>query len=252
MPIGQAKCAPISDRRIKLTHYQDLPKPPNRKGILVLKSRFAVAGACSAVIAGVLGVPSVHAAASLAQTAGPSQIVINNAISKGYESTLTVKLDKPVSASTASRIKSSLEHAIQTSRRTDTGPTGGAFLVCDKVHSFSDSDGTFTIQHACQGNTGPWGYKISTAVCAFTVSNVDEGGMVWTRNGKGEPTQSPHDKPCSYLFHGNFHPELDFDLIDYLDLYTFEVEIGGKTGSAELTIHGSFYSAECSNPSVCK
>jgi hypothetical protein len=224
----------------------------------VLKSRFAAAGACAAGIIGILGVSSVYAAASsaapdapgLAQAAGPGRIVISNAISEGYKSSLTVQLDKPVSASTARQIKSSLERAIRTSRP-DAGPTGGEFLVCNKVHSFSDFDGTYTIQHACRGTTGPWGYKQSPGLCAITISDVYEHGMAWTRNGTRQGTQSPHTEYCGYQFHGNYNPEHDFDTIAYNDTLTFRVDVGGQTGNATLIASGSFYSAVCSNPSVC-
>jgi hypothetical protein len=222
----------------------------------VLKSRLAGAGAFVAVTMAVLGVPSASAMASSTllgvAEAGTQQIVIAYpASSRDYRSSLTVQFDKLVSTSTANRIKASLEHATQTSRP-GAGPTGGAFLVCDKVHSFSDSDGTYTIQHACQGTTGPWGYRISTGLCASVVSDVHESGMAWTRNGKTQGTQSPHTEYCRYQFHGNYNPEDDFDLIAYNDYLTFTIEVGGQTGSADLHIYGSFYSAECSNPSVCR
>ena len=222
----------------------------------MLKSRFAVVGACVAVFMGILSVPSVYAAASsaapnLAQAASTSRIEISTAAGQGYNSALTVQLNKPVSASTATQITSSLKHALQPSG-TDAGPTGGAFLVCNHAHLFTDSDGTYSIQHACLGTTGPWGYQISTGVCAFTISDVDEHGMAWTRNGTRQGTQAPHVEYCRYQFHGTYNPEHDFDSITYSDTYTFEIEVGGNTGSATLVITGSFYSAECSNPSVCR
>jgi hypothetical protein len=223
----------------------------------VLRSRFAAVAAIAAVTTGVLGAPSAYATANSAPrgTAKPGthQIVIDYpAGSRGYGSSLTLRFHQPVSASTASQIKSSLEDAAGTVRP-DAGPTGGEFLVCDKLHSFSDSDGTYTIQHACQGTTGPWGYQISTGLCAIVVSAVSESGMTWTRNGKTMPKQSPHpDEFCRYQFHGTYNPEDDFDLIAYNDYFTFEIEVGGETGNADLHIYGSFYSAECSNPSICK
>jgi hypothetical protein len=84
--------------------------------------------------------------AQAASVPGPEQIVISHTvISEGDESSLTVQLDKPVSTSTASQIKSSLERAFRTSL-SSAGPTGREFLVCNKAHIFGDADGTFSIQ----------------------------------------------------------------------------------------------------------
>lgn len=219
----------------------------------MLKLRFAVVGTLATV--GILGVPSPYAVAStakssLAQAADSGRIVISNAISKSYKSSLMVQLDEPVSASIARQIESSLERTIRAGRP-DAGPSGGEFLVCNKLHSFSDSDGTFTIQHACEGTTGPWGYQISTSVCAIAISDVYEHGMAWSRNGTNQGTQSTHTEYCRYQFHGTFNPENDFDVVRYNDTFTFEVEVGGKTGSAKLNISGSFYSAKCTSPPAC-
>jgi hypothetical protein len=190
--------------------------------------------------------------ASAASVPSPGQVVISRtAIGKGYEFSLTIRIDKPVSASAVSQIRNYLERAVRTSAQ-GAGPTGREFLVCNKAHSFSDPDGTFTIQHACGGSTGPWGYRISAGVCAFTVSDVDESGMTWMRNGVRQGMQSPHpEEYCRHQFHGTFNPERDFDIISYSDYFAFEIEVAGQTGSANLEIKGSFYSAKCTNPSVC-
>jgi len=76
--------------------------------------------------------------------------------------------------------------------------------------------------------------------------------MAWTRNGTRQGTQSPHIEGCLYHFHSSYNPEHDFDSIVYSDTYAFEVEVDGNTGSASLVISGSFYSAECSNPTICR
>jgi hypothetical protein len=85
----------------------------------------------------------------------------------------------------------------------------------------------------------------------YLVSRVNETGMAWTRNGKTQPRQAPHVEGCRYLFHGTYNPENDFDVIAYNDEFTFEVEVGGQTGNADLKIHGSFYSAKCTSPPAC-
>src|SRR4051812_33652363 len=38
------------------------------------------------------------------------------------------------------------------------GQPRGAYLHCNRLYSFSDSNGTFTTQHACGGRTTPWGF----------------------------------------------------------------------------------------------
>jgi hypothetical protein len=196
----------------------------------------------------VLGAPMLFIGsvipAQAASVPDAGQIVISQiTISEGGESSLTVQLDKPASAATASEIKKFQELPFRTSP--GAGPTDDEFLVCNKAHIFSDADGTFSIQHACGGITGPWGYKISTGVCAFTISDVYESGMAWTRNGMRQGLQRPHpDEPCRHQFHGNFNPEHDFDIISYSDNFTFEIEVGGQTGHADLNIRGSFYSAK--------
>lgn len=188
-----------------------------------------------------------------ASVPGPEQIVISlTAISKDYELSITIQLDKPASASTASQIKNSVERALRTNAQGSGGPRGDEFLACNKAHIFSDPDGTFAIQHACGGTTGPWGFRISSGACAFTISDVHESGMAWRRDGVRQGMQSPHpEEYCRHQFHGTFNPEHDFDVISYSDYFTFEIEVGGQTGRADLEIKGSFYSARCTNPSVC-
>jgi hypothetical protein len=73
----------------------------------------------------------------------------------------------------------------------DSGPNDQQ-LYCNQLYPFSDNNGTYTIQHACGGTTGPWGYKVAPALVAITVGNVSESGMAWTRNGATQPKQAPH------------------------------------------------------------
>jgi hypothetical protein len=187
-------------------------------------------GALVLCIAG--AVPALGASGSTT-----SEIVIDS-----YHSSLTVHLSKAVPTATADQMKSTLKQALQVNS-TAAGPSGGEFLVCDEVHSFSDSDGTYTIRHPCGGTTGSWSYQISPGVCSFVISNVDETGMIWTRNGTMQGMQAPHDEGCRYFFHGTYNPEQDFDSIAYIDDFTFTVDIGGNVGSADIQIDGSFYSA---------
>ena len=189
--------------------------------------------------------------AQAVSAASPEPIVISQlAASDTYQSTLTVQLDQTVSASATDQVKSSLENTLS-SIQPDAGPTGGAFLICNKAHLFTDGDGTFSFQHACGGTTGPWGYRLSAGLCTIVISDVTESGMAWTRNGTRQGRQSPHVETCRYQFHGNFNPDKDFDLISYSDTFVFRVDVGGETGTADLDIKGSFYSAECTNPTIC-
>jgi hypothetical protein len=131
-----------------------------------------------------------------------------------------------------------------------TGPQG-AYLYCDQAYSFSDSDGTYAFQHACGGTTGPWGFKMSSGLCAITTGSVAESGMSWTRNGANMPQQAPHVEGCTYIFHGTYNPDNDYDFMTYNDVLTFRIDISGQTGTATLDIKGSFTSAGCTNGKTC-
>jgi hypothetical protein len=114
------------------------------------------------------------------------------------------------------------------------GPQG-AHLECNKAWGFSDSDGTYTVQHACAGS--------------IATSNVTEAGVSWTRNGHIMSTQSPHNVGCTCQFHGTYNPALDNDHLGYNDTFTFKVS---GNGNAVLNIFGNFYllSYPCT-PAVC-
>lgn len=112
----------------------------------------------------------------------------------------------------------------------------GALIHCNKFYSFSDSNGTYTIQHACFSATAPWSFKISPSVCAIVTSEVAETGMSWTRNGVTQSRQAPHVEACTYLFHGTYNPAKGLDKITYSDIFSFTVT-GGR---GSLTIRGSF------------
>ena len=171
------------------------------------------------------------------------------------DSALTLHFDKPMTAATATVVRSALAlppAVPQSSQVTAASGPNGQLLYCNRFYRFTDSNGSFTFQHACRGTTGPWGYQLGVGLCSIVVSGVSESGMAWTRNGRRQGNQAPHpNKFCRYQFHGNFNPEHDFDIIAYNDHFTFRVNIGGQTGTANLDIHGSFYSARCANPIVC-
>jgi hypothetical protein len=197
----------------------------------------------AAVVALVGTWTSIGTAAPALAAGAPSQ----DTLLLGRDAALTLHFDKPMTAATATMVEAALRQPLAAS-----GPNG-QLLYCNRFYRFTDSNGSFTFQHACRGTTGPWGYQLSTGLCAIVVSGVAEpSGMAWTRNGVRQGNQAPHPpKFCRYQFHGNFNPEHDFDVIAYNDHFTFRVNVGGHTGSADLHIHGSFYSARCPNPIAC-
>lgn len=170
------------------------------------------------------------------------------------DSVLTVTFAKPLASAKLAQVQSLLAsqtEAPSTSMHNLAAGPQGAYLYCDNAYSFPDSDGTYTFQHACGGTTGPWGYKMSSGLCGETISEVTESGMSWTRNGTNQARQAAHVEGCTYQFHGTYNPDDDYDFITYSDKLTFEVEVDGDTGSADLSITGSFTSAGCSSGKAC-
>ncbi|WP_157695290.1 hypothetical protein [Nakamurella panacisegetis] len=83
-----------------------------------------------------------------------------------------------------------------------TGPQG-AIIHCNKLYSFSDSAGTYTIQHACGSSTAPWGYKVSAALCATSYNGLfKEQGMGLVVNGGKTVIQLGHTASCLDYYHG--------------------------------------------------
>lgn len=124
-----------------------------------------------------------------------------------------------------------------------------AYLYCNQPYTFTDANVSFYIQHACGGTTGPWGIKISSAVCAGASSSVSESGMTWARNGATMASQAPHNQACSYTFHGTFNPDRDGDHISYVDVLRFRV---GANGKATLQVYGDFTTTGSScSPTSC-
>jgi hypothetical protein len=208
-------------------------------------------GACALV--------STAAMPAQAATAPDQQsiVVSHTSPSTGSDAVLTFHSDKPMSAATAAQVKSALAGKLAgpNSVAPAAGPKG-AYLYCNHAYSFSDGDGTFTFQHKCGGTTGPWGWKASAGLCSIVEGRTDgdmvEIGMVWTRNGKRQSVQAPHEEGfCGRQFHGTFNPDHDYDHIVYKDEWVFGVEIDGEIGSGSVTISGSFISAGCTNGKTC-
>lgn len=196
-------------------------------------------------VSAALGTATMAASAS-AQTepsrGGEAAVVIQSVHEvKGLSSSLRLKFKVPTGE--ASRLRSAALHAISTSPKSLPGG-GGSFenVSCNQSHSWSDSDGTYTYQHACGGTTSPWGWKISAAVQAIIISDVNKSGMEWVRNGNGMPTQSPHpDEPKDYQFHSTYNPLHDRDNLNFWDYFTFTVRVNGNTGSGSITISGAIH-----------
>lgn len=112
-------------------------------------------------------------------------------------------------------------------------------VYCNRSYSWSDSNGTFSYQHACGGSTSPWGYTISPAVRSIVSGHVSESGMTWFLNGAAKPKMAPHPGvPSSYIFHSTFNPVRKGNGIEYNDYVTFNCNLGpGCHGT--ITIHGA-------------
>ncbi|MEY9931750.1 hypothetical protein ABH926_006399 [Catenulispora sp. GP43] len=174
----------------------------------------------------------------------------------GTDSVLSVTFDKTLDATKLAQVRADLAQragARATGVKAASSVAGpqGAWLYCNDPYSFSDSDGTYSFQHACGGTTGPWGYKVSSGLCAIVVGDINEVGMGWTRNGVNQGRAIGHPVPCSYQLHGAYNPDHDYDYLTYTDTVTFEVEVDGDTGHATLNITGSFTSAGCANGHAC-
>jgi hypothetical protein len=184
--------------------------------------------------------------AMAASAAGTGAIVASN-----EGAVLTVHFSHSMTAATAARVQAELAQRLAPQEGPLAHGPKGAFLYCDHLYRFSDSDGSYTFQHKCGGTTGPWGYRLSTGLCSIVVSDVHEHGMAWHRNGKKQGTMAQHIKYCRYQFHGNYNPDHDYDFISYSDTFTFKVDVGGEVGNADLVISGSFTSAGCQNRIAC-
>lgn len=167
--------------------------------------------------------------ASSVKTGGPAKTTV---VEARYSSTLTIVRN----GKTTNTISTPVVVSVNQPPVTDGQGPGGATIYCNRLYKFSDGDGTYSIQHGCGATSSPWGYKISSTVCAIVASTVHEAGMSWTRNGVAQGTQAFHDVPCDYQFHGTYNPDRDYDHIAYADVFTFLV----KGGHGTLQIHGDF------------
>ncbi len=212
-----------------------------------------------------LSVGTAQASDVGASTISPTAVLVNastvsvTASSRNgeYTSQSLVTFDSPLSKAQQQAVEAQLGSATQVpmadalASAPEAAPSG-AIIHCDKYYSFVDGNGTFHIQRGCASTTAPWAFTIAPYWCSVAVSPVVEHGMSWTRNGVTQPRNSPHTQSCSYLYHGTFNPGRALDKLTYIDLYDFQVVIGGAHGNARLTISGNFTlaSSPCS-PTSC-
>lgn len=201
------------------------------------------------VVAGIA--PPAAAADGRAGDAGTGRtlVVETRSDSGAFKATLTIHFDDARGGAALAKMAPSLIGGGSPGRHAGTGAAAGTgdvapasipVIYCGTHNYYSDSDGTMTISPRCDLSRTFWIYKISAGLGAIIVSPVYEHGLIWDRNGRSNPQQAPHVEPWDYQFHGTFNPTVPGDTVDYVDEYTFTVEVAGQPGQASLTIGGSF------------
>ena len=118
-----------------------------------------------------------------------------------------------------------------------TGPAA-ANLQCNRFYSYSDFDGSYTIQRACASQYAPWGLKLSAYWQSHVVGLVNERGLDWKLNGANRPRQAPHPgTSANYTFHGTYSGIRDRYNVSYQDLISFRHNLG-PGGEAAITFYG--------------
>jgi hypothetical protein len=172
-----------------------------------------------AICGQLLGIGS-HA---IAGTASPATVTTVVAESSGFKAVL--EFDHPVSAGQAQALQAGLRAPV------------AAMLQCNRYYEFYDSNGRYTIQHACGSQFAPWSFRMSANIQAIVFGNVSERGLMWKVNGRTMSMQSPHVVAASYLFHGTYNSITANANIQYQDVFTFRHNLG-TGGTATLTMTG--------------
>jgi hypothetical protein len=183
-----------------------------------------------ASVAVTFGVTPALAAAAPKPDVLVRNISIESKLSEGSRSVLTLTFDAPISRGEADRIKQDMQKQVTIQ---DPFPQG-EYLSCEGDISRTNTEGTFTLQYVCFTGYGtlPWSFRLSPAVQAIVVGNVNEDGLRWWRNGASQPKNAPHSEPPDYRFHGTMNPVYHNDHVQYQDFLTFRHRIGpGGTGS---------------------
>lgn len=182
---------------------------------------------------------------ALAADGSDSQVVVVHDTAVA-DSTLKIDFDSPVPAATARQIESALAESplVQpfggVSPPLVHGPALNQNISC-KIgnYRFSDTNGGFQIRNNCLYNNANWSYQISRTLAGKITSNVSESGLVWYKGGVLQGKNAPHTVPANYFFHGTMSNVRNHETVTYGDQLSFRVLIGGRTGSAVLTIGGT-------------
>jgi hypothetical protein len=199
----------------------------------------AVRPLCLALLFGSVlsgGVPAAASAATassaVAQSAPKSirSIQVRSSFSGGdLTSTTELKFAHPVSVAEAGQYSRQLAGGGLAAAQ-----LGPSYISCEGSGAWSDSNGKLSLQYTCTKGTGylAWGFKLSAAVRAIVVGNINETGLRWWLNGKAKPQNAPHVVPPSYLLHGTMSGASTGSTVDYQDYITFRHNVGsGGTGS---------------------
>jgi hypothetical protein len=150
--------------------------------------------------------------------------------SSEFSATLVLDFDEPIDAVVAR------QHVDEITKRTDSPIVrrlGPQWISCEGSGDWSDSNGKLSLQYTCTSSYPlAWGFKISAAVQKIIVSNVNEQGLSWWRNGVRMPQNAQHVVNKNYQFHGTMNGANPNSKIQYQDYMTFRHNIGpGGTGS---------------------
>ncbi|MFC0530261.1 hypothetical protein [Phytohabitans kaempferiae] len=180
---------------------------------------------------------SASAAPAHAQDAAGS--TVKSLIIEGQYTTLSLTFDKGISKAEADKLQNVFAVSSKQVRNAGMVAMAPWPLNCGEGANFQDSNGTFSVQYNCASTrTLPWGYRISAAVQAIVVGNVNETGLRWWLNGAAKPQNAPHNVPPSYTIHGTMTPVISYSYVDYQDYMTFRHNVGSG-GTGTLTFAGS-------------
>lgn len=152
----------------------------------------------------------------------------------GYNSTLTLEYDAPISKTEAAK---EVKEIVGEAGPATISPQAGKVAVrkCNVMFSQKDSKGNMSIQHKCKSSKSPWGFTLNKNLQKVITSKVDESGMSAKVNGKDLGKQADHNVAKNYFFHGTFTSK-DNQTIDWRDTFKFKVK--GKSKITTLTIGG--------------
>lgn len=182
----------------------------------------------AALVAGLLLMLFLVPMAQAAPVRGVSVLKVQDG-----HSTLVLKFDKPISKVKADGLARSLESVGQSQADQSEGARRAAdIMFCSTGRSYTDSNGTLSLQRSCPYRNLQWGYKISSGVQAIIVSNVNETGLWYWINGVRQSRNSPHNVAKNYNFHGTMSNISNNRTVQYQDYMTFRHNVGsGGTGS---------------------